>query len=129
VPSGAARAPRGTSSCRSSLVGAGDSLRSARARRKALERVGEPIVEPALALERGELVVAADMAPVDENLRNGAKAARALDHFVALGGVEADVDLDIVETLGPKQILRRPAISAKLRAVDENFRHESSSRK
>src|SRR5262249_42474650 len=85
----------------------------------------EPIIELAFALERGELVVAAHVPALDEDLRNGAKAACTLDHLDALGLVEADVDLLVVEALGAQQVLCCPAIAAELRGVEENARHAS----
>jgi hypothetical protein len=39
------------------------------------------------------------MAAVDEDLRHGAKAACALNHVGTLVGIEADIDLLVVEAL------------------------------
>src|SRR5215471_1602232 len=94
-------------------------------RRGRLKHIGKPIIELALALERGELVVAADVAVVDEDLRNGAKAACALDHLDARGRIETHVDLLIVEAFGAQQIPCRPAIAAELGGVEENAGHPS----
>ena len=59
--------------------------------------VGEPVIELALALELGELVIAADMAAVDEDLRHGAQPQRPLDHLGALVAIEGHIDLLEVE--------------------------------
>src|SRR5262245_11259537 len=65
------------------------------------------------------------MAAVDEDLWHGAKAACALNHVRALVGIEADIDLLVVEALGAQQILCRTAIAAELGGVEENARHNS----
>src|SRR5687768_13561041 len=53
---------------------------------------GEQRIEPARAVECGEVVVAADVALAHVDLRHGA-AAGALHHFLAALGLEVDADL------------------------------------
>src|SRR4029450_13240434 len=90
-----------------------------------LQHVGKPVIELAFGLERRELVIAADMAAMDEDLRDGAGAACAGNHVGTLIRIEADIDLLVVEALGAQQILCCPAIAAKLGGVEENARHTS----
>ena len=63
------------------------------------------------------------MAAMDEDLRHGALPARAVDHLDPLFVVEGDVDLLEVERLAVQELLRRAAIAAEGRGVEEDARH------
>src|SRR3546814_13652256 len=56
-------------------------------------------IELAGAVERVEIVAAADMLAVDPDLRHGVLAAGLLRHLLALGGVVGHVDLGIALAL------------------------------
>ena len=91
--------------------------------RRRLGRFGQPVVELALALKHGKLVIAADMAPVDEDLRHGAQALGAIDHLGALVAIESDVDLLELERFLGEKPLGRAAIAAEGRGVEHDTRH------
>ena len=77
----------------------------------------------AVAIERGKLLITADMRAIDEDLRHGAPAEGAGDHLVAQLGVGADVDLDEGLALAVEQPLGRVAIAAKGRGVEDDPAH------
>src|SRR5262245_21307947 len=86
-------------------------------------RIGEPIVELGFALESREFFITADMPPMDEDLRHGARALRTLDHLDAPVRLEADIDLLEFEPLAAQEPLGRLAITAELGGVDLDPRH------
>jgi hypothetical protein len=71
----------------------------------------EQRVELAGAVERGQVVEAADVPIADPDLRHRATAA-ALDHLVAPLGVRHDVDLGPGLSLRCEQALRAVAVGA-----------------
>src|SRR6516225_2412004 len=77
----------------------------------------EQRIELARLVERVEIVAAADMGRADENLRESAAAACALDHLIA--DVPA-VHVDLVEayTFLREQVLGVGAIGAVLDGID-----------
>src|SRR6185436_10088856 len=85
-------------------------------------RRGEQAIELAGPVEGAQVVITADVAPVNENLRNRAAAAAAFDHLVAAPGFEHDVDLGVLRALFLEQPLRRSAIAAERLRVHDNSR-------
>src|SRR5262245_10251482 len=84
-------------------------------------RGAKQAVELAGSVEGAQVVITADVAPVNENLWNRAAAAAALDHLVAAPGLEHDVDLGELGAFLSQQPLRRAAVSAKrLRIHDDS---------
>src|SRR5882672_11852204 len=84
-------------------------------RRRAHERI-----EAAGAVERMQLIEAADMRFADEYLRHGAPTA-ALDHFLAQHRVVLDVELAVVKALAIEQRLRAHAERAPARRINEDL--------
>ncbi len=72
-------------------------------------------VKLAGAVKRVEIVAAADVLAVDEDLRHAGAAARALHQLLALGAVlYVDVEVDVLWTLSVlQQALRPGAIGAE----------------
>src|SRR5690349_15785637 len=91
-------------------------------------RRGEQAIELAGSVEGAQVVITADVAPVNENLRNRSTAAAALDHLVAAPGLEHHVDLGILGALFLQEALCRGAITAeRLRIYDDaRLRHAIS---
>src|SRR6185436_12947403 len=91
-------------------------------------RRGEQAIELAGPVEGAQVVITADVAPVNENLRNRAAAAAALDHLVAAPGFEHHVDLGVLGALLLEQPLRRAAVAAERLRVyeDARLRHATS---
>ena len=73
-----------------------------------------------------EIVAAADVLAVDEDLRHAGAAARALQHLLALGAVLDDVKINVFHALAVQQALRPRAIGAEESTVDLNAGHEVS---
>src|SRR5262245_25405092 len=88
-------------------------------------REAEQAIELARSVEGAQVVITADVAPVNENLWNRAAAAAALDHLVAAPGLEHDVDLGELGAFLGQQPLRRAAIAAKRLGIydDSCVRH------
>ena len=76
------------------------------------------IVEPAVAIERHEIVAPADMMLANENLRHGRPPVGALDHLLAHLAAEIDRNLPILDALRFEQRLRPPAIRAEGLGID-----------
>src|SRR5580704_15470674 len=87
---------------------------------------GEQGVELAGFVKRIEIVAAADMGRADEDLRIGAPAARALDHFFAYVPVSTGVDLVEAYTLSRQQVLRILAIRAVANGIDVDRGHDDA---
>src|SRR5690349_11564759 len=85
-------------------------------------------VELAGAVEGVEIVAAADVLAVDEDLRHAGAAVGARDHFLALRAVLDDVDVLVLDALALQQALRTRAVGAEHRAVDLNAGHRVSGR-
>src|SRR5690348_7765678 len=97
--------------------------RSARAswerRRSAarLSRAREERLEAAAAVERDQLVAAADVDVTDEDLRHR-PAVREAHHVLALVGLEVDADLvDLLDAALLEERLGAQAVGARRRAV------------
>src|SRR5687768_12434440 len=87
----------------------------------------EQRVEAAGAIERGEVVVAADVPLTDVDLRDGAPAG-ALHHFLAARGLEVDADLlDLGHALRLEQPLGHQAERAHARRIHHDLRHRLTS--
>src|SRR3954464_11819936 len=84
-------------------------------------------VELPSPLQLGEVVGAADVAAVAEDLGGGVLAARALEHLVALAGERVDLILFIVRALLAEQRLGAGAIGAAELGIDFHARHSSRS--
>src|SRR5690606_5951500 len=80
----------------------------------------EQWVQAALAVKRMQLVGAADMLSVDEDLRKGHAAARALDHLLLLRRVVRGDDFGVVGALLVEQGLGRMAVAAAGFGVDDD---------
>src|SRR5665213_2935668 len=80
-------------------------------------------IELAGALERIQIVAAADMRLADKNLRYGHLSIGSLDHGLALLPVSADIDLIIGCALLFQQGLGGSAIGAIAGGVDINRGH------
>src|SRR6185295_13421283 len=91
-------------------------------------RCGEQAIELAGSVEGAQVVITADVAPVNENLWNRAAAAAALDHLVAAPGLEHDVELGELRAFLRQQPLRGGAVAAeRLRIHDDScVRHAIS---
>src|SRR5690349_8446724 len=85
-------------------------------------RGAEQAVELAGSVESAQVVITADVAPVNENLRNGAAAAAALDHLVAAPRLEHDVDLGVFDAFFLQQPLSRGAVAAERLGIDDDAR-------
>src|SRR5262245_61072327 len=85
-------------------------------------RGAEQSVELAGSVEGAQVVITADMAPVNENLWNRAAAAAALEHLVAAPGLEHDVDLGEFDAFLFQQALRRAAVAAKRLRINDDAR-------
>src|SRR5579863_2087189 len=81
-------------------------------------------IELAGAIQGGEVVEAADMLAVDEDLRHASAPAGASQHLVALGRVFHDVDVDVRDALLLEQALGPRTIGAEHRAVDFDAGHD-----
>src|SRR5688572_32394002 len=79
--------------------------------------------EPARPVERDHVVVAADVAAVDEDLGNGAAVVRAHQHLLALSRVDFDADLEVFLPLADQVVLRGDAVGADRGAVDLDVGH------
>src|SRR5690348_11070800 len=78
---------------------------------------GQERLEAAAAVQRDELVAAADVDVADEDLRHR-PAVRKADHLLALVGVEVDADLvDLLDAALLEKRLRPQTIRARRRAV------------
>src|SRR5688572_7856249 len=88
----------------------------------------EQTIELAGSVEGAQVVITADVAPVNENLWNRAAAAAALDHLVTAPGLEHDVDLGELGALLLQQPLRGAAVAAKRLRIHDNscVRHATS---
>ena len=89
--------------------------------RAALE--SKPRVELRRPIERGKLLVTADMRPVDEDLRHRAPAKGAGDHLLSQRRVAAHIDLDEGLAFAVEQPLGRVAIAAKGGGVEDDPAH------
>src|SRR6202451_1286474 len=87
---------------------------------------GEQGVELAGFVKRIKIVAAAAMGRADEDLRIGAPAARALDHFFAYVPVSTGVDLVEAYTLSRQQVLRILAIRAVANGIDVDRGHDDA---
>src|SRR5690606_32361731 len=84
-------------------------------------RSGKQRHEPALAVERGQVVEAADVALADEDLRHGAPAG-LLDHLVTAHGIEVDPDLlDLLDAALLQKHLGALAIRAHRGGVHDDL--------
>src|SRR3954468_14389629 len=86
-------------------------------------RVSEHRVELASAVERVEIVTAADRLAVDEDLGNPGPALRPLRHFRALARLHHDVDLLELDTLLIQELLGTRAIGAPGAGINDDFGH------
>src|SRR3954470_12349777 len=101
--------------------------KSGKKRRARRSGVGEQRVQAARAVERGEVVVPADVALADVDLRHGA-ASRALHHLLPLLGLEVDADLlDRLHALGLEQPLRHQAEGAYPGRIHQHPGHRVTS--
>src|SRR5690606_11451474 len=89
---------------------------------KARSLAGQQGVELTAVVEGFQIVVAADVRVPDEDLRHGASAA-ALDHLGTALGLRDDVDLGERDALLGEQPLRRVAVAAERRRIDDNIDH------
>src|SRR5690606_20612035 len=80
-------------------------------------------VELALRIERGEVVAAADMPSVDEDLRHGAAPVRACDHRVEARAIHRYVDFAEIGALAVEQHLGARAIGAEGLGIDFDLGH------
>src|SRR6185503_10851201 len=86
----------------------------------------EQRVEAARPVERGEVVVAADVALPHVDLRHGAPAG-ALDHLLAARRIEVHADLlDLGHALGAQQPLGHQAVRAYAGGIHQDLRHHFS---
>src|SRR5262245_18513082 len=83
-------------------------------------RGAEQAIELAGSVEGAQVVITADVAPVNENLWNRAAAAAALDHLVAAPGLEHDVDLGEFGAFLLEQPLRGGAVAAKRLRINDD---------
>src|SRR6266478_1300337 len=83
-------------------------------------------VEFARAIERDHLVAAADMLAIDEDLRDGAAAMRALDHLGPPPRLLIEADLGEIDALSLQQRLRPRAIGAPPCRVHLDLGHRRS---
>src|SRR5687767_3312178 len=84
--------------------------------------VAEERIEAARAVERGEVVVSADVALADVDLRDGAPS-RALHHLLAALGLEVDAHLLDFDALRLEQPLGHEAERAHAGRVHQHLRH------
>src|SRR6266851_917170 len=82
-------------------------------------------VELAGAIEGEQIVGAADMLAVDEDLRHGIAPAGAAHHLVAPFRMLVEIDIGECYTLALQQTPRPRAIGTKYRGVDLDLRHAS----
>jgi len=68
-------------------------------------------------------MIPADRRIIDEDLRHGPPSARAPHHLDAQILVGADIHLLEVETFADEELLRRAAIAAEIRGVENDARH------
>src|SRR5712664_486191 len=80
-------------------------------------------VELAGAIERDHLVAAADMLAIDEDLRDGPAAMRALDHLGPPPRLLIEADLGEIDALFLQQRPRPRAIGAPPRRIHLDSRH------
>src|SRR5713101_4238812 len=80
-------------------------------------------VELARAVERDHLVAAADMLAIDEDLRDGPAAMRALDHLGQPPRLFIEADLGVVDALLLQQRAGPRAIGTPPRCIHLNLRH------
>src|SRR3990172_7017044 len=98
-------------------------MSTARSWRLGRRRGFEPWIELCRPVESGKLLIAADMRPIDEDLRHGAAPRGAGDHLLAQGRIEADIDLDEGLAFPGQEPLGRVAIAAKWRSVEHDPAH------
>src|ERR671911_3192919 len=80
-------------------------------------------VELAGAVERIEVVAAADRLAVDEDLRNRSPTFRLLRHFDPLARLHHDVDLLELNALLIEELLGPRAIGAPGAGINDDFGH------
>src|SRR4051794_33712566 len=80
-------------------------------------------IELAGALQRMQVVAAADVRFTDENLRHGPAAVRASHHFGAARAFHAHVDLEELDALALQQRFGGAAIAAPGRGIDFHRGH------
>src|SRR5690606_15028463 len=86
-------------------------------------RAGKQRVEPALALQRVQVVAAADMGFADEDLRKGRAAVGARDHLLPQFRRPGGAALGIGDRLALDEPLGGRAIAAQRAGIDRHFRH------
>src|SRR6185369_9197471 len=80
----------------------------------------EQPIELAIRVERAQVLEAADVLAVDEDLRHGAATAALLHHLLALLWVEHHVDLGDFAALAREQALRGATVAAKRRRIHDD---------
>src|SRR6478609_2965581 len=80
-------------------------------------------IEASGAVERHQLVAAADMPAADENLRHRGASARAADRLLALGGAMRRVDLAERHVLAAEQVHGARAVGTPWLSVDFDLGH------
>jgi hypothetical protein len=90
---------------------------------------GEPElgVELTAGVQRIKVIAAADMFTIDEYLRHRVAAIGALEHFLLLGGIEADIGLFEVDALFLEQALCGGTEAAQHSGIDFDLGHFSLS--
>src|SRR3546814_15756759 len=83
-------------------------------------------IELAGAVERVEIVAAADMLAVDPHLRHGVLAAALLRHLLALGGVVGPVALGIALEIGRASCRARVCPSVSIPVVAVSFKKKKN---
>src|SRR5437016_11195769 len=83
-------------------------------------------VELTGAVERDHVVAAADMLAIDEDLRDGPAAIRAVDHLLPPPRLLIEVDLDVGSALSLQQRARHRAIGAPSRRIHLDLSHRRS---
>src|SRR5690606_1740418 len=88
-----------------------------------LPLTGQHRIELAGPIQCMELIAAADMLAIYEDLREGRAAVRAVDHLLAQRWRTGRVMLCILDPLGGQQGFGAGAIAAALAGIDRNVCH------
>src|ERR1700761_3451487 len=83
----------------------------------------EQLLQASVAIGGDEVVIAADVRAVDEDLRHGAAALAPFEHLAELRGIAVDAELVPLETAILEEVLCGDAVGADRRAVDFDSWH------
>src|SRR5690349_6852490 len=102
-----------------------DGLERQKRNYRVLRRGLQKFLQLAAALGRSKLVEAAHVGAIDEDLRHGARARRAVQHLGARRGIDVDPPLAPFESLGLQKVLGGHAVTADRGGIDFDIGHDA----